>query len=274
MNLGRTFITQDTPDTARQLIGDYLERAGYKPAGPAPAFVYRRGSKLGSMFGFSVKGWHVTATIQLAPRNDGSTQATVSFDIDTTGQMVIKRERAFWEQEIEGLVSAAGGTNAEVSPIAQAKEQVKREAQLKGGANWFYLIAGMSLLNSLMWALDLGYVFFIGLGATQLVDGFITGLVPYLKPGLATLVRVAGLVADVLLAGLFALFGFLANKGRRWAFIVGAVLYALDALIFLMVPDFVSIGFHVLGLVIILLGLRAVKGVAEEELQPDGSVHE
>jgi hypothetical protein len=63
----------------------------------------------------------------------------------------------------------------------------------------------------------------------------------------------------VLIAGLFVLFGYLANRGKRWAFIVGAVLYGLDALIFLMVPDFVSIGFHVFGLVIILNGMRAAK---------------
>lgn len=274
MNLGRSFTTRETPDRARQLIGAYLERVGYRPAGAAPASVYKRGSRLGSLVGFSVKGWHVTATIEVAPGQDESTQVTVSFDIDTTGQIVIKKERAFWDHELEGVVAAANGTNVGVSPLAQAEERVRREARLKGGANWFYWIAGLSLLNSLMWAFDIGYIFFIGLGVTQLVDGFITGLVPYLAPELATLVRVAGLVVDVLIAGLFALFGFLAKKGHRWSLIFGAVLYALDTLIFLMVPDFMSIGFHVLGLAIILTGLRAGKEVAKAEFQPDGSVGE
>ena len=264
MNLGRTFTTTETPEMARRRIGEYLERAGYKPVGPAPAFTYTRGSRMGSLTGFSPRKWGVSANLQVAPDVDGLIHVTVGYAIDTTGQTVIKREREFWDKELDGLVAAAGGTNAAVTPLAQAEENVRTQARAKGGANWFYWIAGMSLLNSLMWIFNLGYTFFIGLGITQLVDGIATGLGEYVAPDYATLLRIAALFIDVLFAGLFILFGYLANRGRHWAFIVGAVLYGLDALIFLMVPDFVSIGFHVFGLVIILNGMRAAKKAAQQ----------
>ena len=262
MNLGRTFTITETPEMARRRIGEYLERVGYKPVGPAPAFVYTRGSRLGSLTGFSPRKWGVSANLQVTPDVDGLIHVTVGYAIDTTGQTVIKREREFWDTELDGLVAAAGGTNAEVTPLARAEENVRREARARGGASWFYWIAGMSLLNSLMWIFNLGYTFFIGLGITQLVDGVATGLAEYVAPDYATLLRIGALVIDVLFAGLFVLFGYLANRGRRWAFIVGAALYGLDALIFLMVPDFISIGFHVFGLVIILNGMRAAKKAA------------
>jgi hypothetical protein len=265
MNLGVTFTTYETPDRTRQLVGDYLQRAGYKPVGSGPVSVYRRGSKLGSLIGFSAKGWQATVTLQIAPGEDEATRVTASFDVDTSGQMVIKRERKFWENELDALVAAVGGTNRGVPALVAAEETVRRDNRMRSGANWFYLIAGLSLLNSLMIVLNFDYYFFVGLGITQIVDGIAIGLVPYVTPEVATFVRIAALVVDVLIAGLFALFGYLANRGHRWSFVVGGGLYALDALIFLMVPDLMSIGFHILGLVIIFMGLQSARKPAEVE---------
>jgi hypothetical protein len=64
MNLGCTFTTLEPPASARQLIDAYLEGVGYKPVGYQPASGYERGSSPGSMIGFTIKGWLVTATLQ------------------------------------------------------------------------------------------------------------------------------------------------------------------------------------------------------------------
>ena len=262
MNLGRTFTTQETPSNALRLIGETLERAGYKPATPPPTTVYQRGSKMGSMFGFTNKVLQATATLQARPEGDGSTSVSIAYAIETSMQILTRKDRLFWDNELDSLVAAAGGVNADSTPLAKAEENLRQTARIKGGANWFYLIAFMSLLNSLMWVFQLGYYFFIGLGITQLVDGIATGIAQAVSPDYTTLLRIGALLIDVLIAGLFALFGYLANRGRHWAFIVGAVLYGLDALIFLMVPDIISILFHIVGLVFILAGYRTARKAA------------
>lgn len=128
----------------------------------------------------------------------------------------------------------------------------------------------MSVLNSLMVLLDVGYHFFIGLGVTQLVDGVASVLVMEVGSGAGGMIRIVAFVIDLLIAGFFALFGLLASRGHYWSFVVGAVLYALDALIFLPVSDFASIGFHGVVLVGILSGLVAGRRLAEGERQFTG----
>ncbi|MFO1096161.1 MAG: hypothetical protein U0992_23075 [Planctomycetaceae bacterium] len=47
------------------------------------------------------------------------------------------------------------------------------------------------------------------------------------------------------IAMVVALFGRFANKRHAWAFIVGLGLYVLDGLLFVLVGDWLSVGFHV-----------------------------
>jgi len=66
------------------------------------------------------------------------------------------------------------------------------------------------------------------------------------------------MLVNVIIAGFFVLFGFFSRKRATWAFIVGIVVYALDGLLFLLVKDFVSIGFHVFALFFIVRGLMSL----------------
>ena len=121
---------------------------------------------------------------------------------------------------------------------------------VKNGANWFYWIAGLSVINSIAVYAGADFSFIVGLGITQLIDGIIIGLTGEAQAW--------GLIPNLLFIGLFVLIGFYANRLSKGAFITGIVLYALDALIFLLVPDFLSIGFHVFALVMIFKGFRFV----------------
>jgi hypothetical protein len=96
MNLGRTFTTAETPEMVRRRIGEYLERAGYKPVGPAPAFVYTRGSRLGSMTGFSPRKWGVRTNLQLLQRG-----------ITPTGRRALAEASGLPETVITELVNRA-----------------------------------------------------------------------------------------------------------------------------------------------------------------------
>ena len=94
---------------------------------------------------------------------------------------------------------------------------------LYNGANWFYWLAALSAINSLI-------VFFVGtpnlpisFGVTQWFDGT-TG--PLSAPPL----EMSKLIMDLIVAAAFAGFGYLARRSDV-AFVIGIVLYAIDALL-------------------------------------------
>ena len=132
-------------------------------------------------------------------------------------------------------------------PLSSAR--VILMARVKASARWFWWIAGLSLINTIAAMADSKFHFIVGLGFTQLVDGIskkLTGSVGF-----------GALFFDVLFAALFFGFGWVAGKGRDWAFILGMIAYALDALLFLFAKDVIGIGFHLFALWCIYKGLKA-----------------
>ncbi|MFH2036891.1 MAG: hypothetical protein ABIJ45_10850 [Candidatus Zixiibacteriota bacterium] len=144
------------------------------------------------------------------------------------------------------------------------RQRLEWEQKIKSGANWFYWIAALSVVNSILIITGSEWSFIVGLGITQIVDGIAWGIsqetgntiLPYIAFGL-----------NLGIAGLFALFGYMANQKKGWAFGVGMGLYAIDALIFLLVMDFLSIGFHVFALICIYSGYKAYKEFSEAPIQ-------
>ena len=134
---------------------------------------------------------------------------------------------------------------------ALVEARMRLEHQFRGGANWFYWIAGLSLINSIAQLSGSGWRFIVGLGITQIVD--------YIAHQAGTIGTVAALVIDVFAASVFVLFGLFARKGQRWAFLVGMVLYGLDGLLLLVGPDFLGLAFHAFALYQIFRGLGALK---------------
>ena len=120
------------------------------------------------------------------------------------------------------------------------------ESQRRNGAQWFYWVAALSLINCVVALTGAQWRFILGLGVTQVVQE--------LSPGAAGVT--AGLVSLAVI-GLFAFIGYQAVKGRGWAFITGMALYALDGAIFLLVHDWVGVGFHAFALVMIGRGYAA-----------------
>jgi len=134
-------------------------------------------------------------------------------------------------------------------PAGPSVDQLRLANTARSGAGWFYWIAGLSLINSISMLSGSTWGFIIGLGITQAFHRFAGG---FGNSGL-----LVALVLDLLAAGLFVLFGSLANKRHAWAFIVGMVLYALDGLVFIADRDWLSVGFHVFVLFCILAGFSA-----------------
>jgi hypothetical protein len=94
----------------------------------------------------------------------------------------------------------------------------------------------------------------LGLGVTQMLDG----LFPFGES--------MHLVLVLAVAGLFFLFGYYARRHSTAWYVAGMVFYAADALLFMPVHDWISIGFHAFVLFMLWGGyvtLRAIKEHAE-----------
>lgn len=130
------------------------------------------------------------------------------------------------------------------------EEKLRLEAQLKSGANWFFVIATLSVVNSMILLLGGTFNFIVGLGLTQLVT-FLAREASMAGKGLAV-------TLTLLAACVFVLFGVLARQRMQWAFVVGMVLYGLDGLLFVLVQDWLGIGFHGFALYGIYKGMQAL----------------
>ena len=122
-------------------------------------------------------------------------------------------------------------------PSPTARKAAQEEAALHDlvgtvakGANWFYWIAGLSVLNLALTAMKAPLSMALGLGVTDLVYAFSISDVAGTEtpPPSAAVV-----VIDLILCGLLGLCGWLSTQGNRRVFIIGTVGIALDSLLFL-----------------------------------------
>src|SRR6267143_1757096 len=141
-------------------------------------------------------------------------------------------------------------------PPPAVTEMAKQTQLVRSGANWFIWIAGLSLVNSVLFVAGSNWAFFLGLGATQFSDAFgkeiITG----------TTGEVLALTVDVVIAAIFVGLGLMSRNGALWSFIVGTVLLVLDALLLVWVQDWAAVAFHALALFFIVRGFQAARRLA------------
>ena len=147
--------------------------------------------------------------------------------------------------------SAANVAAPAAAQTATASKAPATLAQLKPGASWFYWIAGLSLINSIAAASGSSWRFFVGLGITQMLDD--------LAAQMGGSGKAVALVLDLMVTGLFVVFGVFAHKAQTWAFIVGMALFALDGLLLLITQQWVGVAFHVLVLFFLFRGLQACR---------------
>jgi hypothetical protein len=142
---------------------------------------------------------------------------------------------------------AYDGNNAQVQQQPSAQSMVAI-AGAKRGANWFYWIAALSVINTIV-ALSGGqFHFVLGLGVTEITDAIRTPQV-----------RMIGYFIDVLVLGFFLMCGYFAGKLQKWAFIMGMSFYLLDAGIMLLAQDWLGFAFHIYALICIWKGFSFLK---------------
>jgi uncharacterized membrane protein len=123
----------------------------------------------------------------------------------------------------------------------------------KSGANWFYWIAGLTIVTSIIAFGGGGIRFLISLGITQLIDG-VAEAISTEGVGAA---KVVALVVSLLISAVFIIFGYLANQKTLWAYIAGMVLFVLDGVLSLVVQDWIGVVAHGVVLFFLFRGFQA-----------------
>ncbi len=125
------------------------------------------------------------------------------------------------------------------------------EKRTQTGGDWFFWIAGFSVVNSVLALVGANFHFVIGLGTTEVIDSIFSG-----RGGVG---RGISLALDILAAAFYVGYGLFARKGAKWAFIVGMVFYALDGALLLFAQDWLSVAFHAYALYRIFQGFQAAQ---------------
>ncbi len=121
-------------------------------------------------------------------------------------------------------------------PTATAAAQGDTLIALHKGANWLFLIAGLSVINTIAVMSGSQWMFLGGLGITQLASA--------IAMQIGTQAQLVALIVNVWAVGFFACLGYFARKGQKWAFITGMALYAVDALPVLLIQAWLMLAFH------------------------------
>jgi hypothetical protein len=152
-------------------------------------------------------------------------------------------------------------TPASSLPAQQPDQATLMIAQLarrvSSGASNFYWVGALSVINTILSVFSAGSYFVIGLAISLLADGIFLGLAEAF-PDAQLITKLINVAISGVIAAVFALFGYFGSKGKRWAFIVGMIFYALDTLLMLALQEWMGLIFHLFFLWGIFSGLQAL----------------
>jgi hypothetical protein len=123
-------------------------------------------------------------------------------------------------------------------------------------ARWFWWIAALSLVNTVLYFSGSNTSFVVGLGMTAVVS------VVFSSQAVIAVVLVA------LLLGFYFLMGLFAQREKAWAFYLGLALYGIDALIYIRFEDWMSAAFHGYAIFCIVRGVMRLRELRELRAQP------
>lgn len=133
------------------------------------------------------------------------------------------------------------------------------DTAVQSAARWFWWIAGLSLVNTVLFYTGSTVNFVLGLGMTTLANLLFVDQVPL------------ALALSTLTIGFYVLVGWQAVQGRLWAFYIGLVVYAADALIYMRVDDWMSVAFHGVAIFYIARGVVRARELGRASLAAPAS---
>jgi hypothetical protein len=150
-------------------------------------------------------------------------------------------------------------------------ELAQLHARGTSGAGWFFWIAALSMINSIILLSGGDRHFVVGLGVTSIADG-VARAVADQNPEVAGVAKGIAFGFTVFVAVVVCLFGWLSRRPILPIFVVGMILYLLDGLIYVAFGDWMSVGFHAFVLFGMWNGfnayrqMKAMKAALEQQL--------
>ena len=123
--------------------------------------------------------------------------------------------------------------------------------RVTSGASQFYLIAGLGVVNSVLYAINTTIFFPLGLAVTQLFTR--------ISHDQTIEMRAVTGMAVLAFLGIFVLSGYYARKGELWAFILGGAVYLFDIVLLLILGDWIAAAVHGFFLYYIIRGIIFLK---------------
>jgi hypothetical protein len=150
-----------------------------------------------------------------------------------------------------------------VAPAAIQTQSLEGQVRLllqqgANGANWFYWIAGLSLLNSAFMLVGGHVVFVVGLAVTGISDQMAM-VIAQQTPEAALLAKGAAFAWAVIVALFVAAIGKLAGRRYMPVYAIGMGLYLMDGLLFLVLGAWLSAAFHAYALYMLTRGFKAYR---------------
>ena len=136
---------------------------------------------------------------------------------------------------------------------------VPADPVIQSAARWFWWIAGLSLVNAVMFHSGSDVNFVVGLAMTTIASVAFAQNLP-----------IAVALAAIMI-GFYFLMGFYAQRRALWAFYLGLAVYALDALIYVLFQDWMSVAFHALAAFFIFKGVQRTRELAREPAVAEGT---
>lgn len=158
-----------------------------------------------------------------------------------------------------GIVDAvdASGTPAPGGAIAEdMADAAELEKKIKSSGSWFYWIAALTLINTVVALCGSNWGFVLGLTCTQVIDAVVVTIVPQ---EFSVVSKLAAGAVDLVAIGLFVFLGVMACRKQTWAFALGVALYGLDTLLTLLSFSIISIGIHGWALFSLFMGMKAAQ---------------
>ena len=132
-------------------------------------------------------------------------------------------------------------------PAVDAAAIARSSVRVLGAARWFWWIAGLSVINSVVEHTGGSFNFVVGLAGTQIVDAVFA---PWL---------IVAVLCDALAVTFFFFAGYFAQRGRLWAFALGGLVYAGDGAVFAWFGEWLPVAFHAYALFFIFNGGRELR---------------
>ncbi len=156
-----------------------------------------------------------------------------------------------------------------------AVDRIQLIQQMRGGGSWFFWIAGVSIVNAVVAITGGEWRFLFSLTLSDMLTQGVAHMVEQgdIAEEAAAGWRIATGAISLFAVTVFVVLGVFARKGGVWAFVVGLVLYGMDAALTLFIGEWLNLAFHAWALVGLFSGVQAARKLralfADETAQAD-----